>query len=175
MNRLERFRGHFYNWYDTRDLRASGSALRLHRRQRQSRGPPDRAGERVPRLDRSAARTRLSLSAGIRDSLNLAREARLALPDDRRMHATSPDQIDAAIAALAEALDAAEAADTEIATRLAALLPPVVTLVDIVRTLAGEWSGDAAGGSAFLERSDEAVDRRAGSGMSCRRKLRRTT
>ena len=22
MNRLERFRGHFYNWYDTHDLRA---------------------------------------------------------------------------------------------------------------------------------------------------------
>jgi cyclic beta-1,2-glucan synthetase len=32
MNRLEKFRGHFYNWYDTRDLRASGSPLRICRR-----------------------------------------------------------------------------------------------------------------------------------------------
>ena len=65
------------------------------------------------------------------------------------MHATSRDQIDAAIAALAEALGAAEAANTEIATRLAGLMPLAVTLVDIVRTLAGEWSDDAAGELLF--------------------------
>ena len=90
------------------------------------------------------------------------------------MHATSRDQIDAAIAALAEALDAAEAANSEIATRLAALIPLAVTLVDIVRTLAGEWGGEARGGSAFLERSDAAIAWKAGAGMSCRRRIRRT-
>ena len=29
MNRLERFRGHFYNWYDTRDLASAGAEIRL--------------------------------------------------------------------------------------------------------------------------------------------------
>ena len=143
MNRLERFRGHFYNWYDTRDLRA------LDPRYVSTVDSGNLAGHLIALangcrgwIDRPLAHG--GLFSGIRDSLNLACEARLALPDNRRMLATSRDQIDAAIVTLAGTLDAAEAANTDIATRLAALLPPVVTLVDIVRTLAGEWGGDAA-------------------------------
>ena len=51
----------------------------------------------------------------------------------------------------------AEAANSEIATRLAGLMPLAATLVDIVRTLAGEWGDEARGGAALLERSDAAV------------------
>ena len=36
---LERYRGHFYNWYDTQHARAAAAALRLLGRQRQSRRP----------------------------------------------------------------------------------------------------------------------------------------
>ena len=49
----------------------------------------------------------------------------------------------------AAALDVAEAGTTEIATRLSELVPLAATLADIVRTLAGEWGGDAGGELLF--------------------------
>jgi len=61
------------------------------------------------------------------------------------MHATSRDQIDEALNALAAALDAAEAATTDIGTRLSELVPLAATLADIVRTLVREWGEDAGG------------------------------
>jgi cyclic beta-1,2-glucan synthetase len=144
LNRLERFRGHFYNWYDTRDLRP------LDPRYVSTVDSGNLAGHLIALanacrdwIDRPLIPGRAF--SGIRDSLNLACEARLALPHDRRMLTTSRDQMDAAIAALAETLNNADAANTEIATQLAPLIPLAVTLVDIVRTLAGEWSDDAAG------------------------------
>ncbi|MEA3198285.1 MAG: cyclic beta,2-glucan synthetase, partial [Gammaproteobacteria bacterium] len=147
MKRLEKYRGHFYNWYDTRDLRPldpryvstvdSGNLaahlIALANACRDWIGLPLTHGQCFP---------------GIRDSLNLAREARRELPDDRRIHATSREQIDAAIDALATALNHAEAAAADIAPQLAILLPLAATLADIVRTLAGEWGED--GGSELL-------------------------
>jgi cyclic beta-1,2-glucan synthetase len=146
--RLERFRGHFYNWYDTRDLRP------LDPRYVSTVDSGNLAGHLIALANACCERMDLSLPpvesfAGIGDALNLAREARLELPDDRRMHATSRDQIDAAMAALAEGLAQAATANGEIASRLATLMPLAVTLVDIVSTLAGEWSGDAAGELLF--------------------------
>ena len=154
MGRLERFRGHFYNWYDTRDLRP------LDPRYISSVDSGNLAGHLIALAN--ACRDWIDRPpppddrfAGVGDSLNLAREARQALPDDRRMHATSPDQIDAAIVSLAAALSAAEALSfaeaerTDIATRLEALIPLAATLTDIVRTLVGEW-GDEAGGDLLF-------------------------
>jgi cyclic beta-1,2-glucan synthetase len=149
LNRLERFRGHFYNWYDTRDLRP------LDPRYVSTVDSGNLAGHLIALAN--ACRGWIDRPpvpdghfSGVRDSLNLACEARLALPDDRRMLATSRDQIDAALTTLAGRLDAAQSANhTEIALRLAALIPPAVTLVDIVRTLAGEWSGEAVGELLF--------------------------
>ena len=43
MNRLELFRGHFYNWYETRDLRPLEPKIRFLGGQRKSRGTSDRA------------------------------------------------------------------------------------------------------------------------------------
>ena len=147
MNRLQRFRGHFYNWYDTRDLRPldpryvstvdSGNlAAHLIALANACRGWIDPSP-----ADQSFA--------GVRDSLDLAREARRELPEDRRMHATSRDQIDEALGALAAALRDAETATTDIATRLAVLIPLAMTLADIVRTLAGEWGNEAGGELLF--------------------------
>jgi cyclic beta-1,2-glucan synthetase len=148
LNRLERFRGHFYNWYDTRDLRP------LDPRYVSTVDSGNLAGHLIALANACRGWIDPFLVpresfAGIRDSLNLASEARLELPEDLRMHATSRDQIDSAIAALAEALNVAEAANSEIATRLAGLTPIAATLVDIVRTLAGEWSDAASGELLF--------------------------
>jgi cyclic beta-1,2-glucan synthetase len=148
LNRLEKFRGHFYNWYDTRDFRP------LDPRYVSTVDSGNLAGHLIALanacrdwIDRPLVSARAF--SGIRDSLSLACEARLALPNDRRMLTTSRDQIDAAIATLAATLTAAEAENSEMTTRLTGLIPLVVTLVDIVRTLAGEWSDDAAGELLF--------------------------
>jgi cyclic beta-1,2-glucan synthetase len=152
MNRLERFRGHFYNWYETRDLRP------LDPRYVSTVDSGNLAGHLIALanavhdwIDRPLVPGRVL--SGIRDSLSLAGEARLALPGDRRMLTTARDQIDAAIARLSESLDAGEAADMDIAARLADLLPLAATLVDIVRTLAGEWGGEDAGDLLFWSES----------------------
>ena len=52
---LERFHGHLYNWYDTRDLSRLEPALRLDGRQRQPRRPSAGAVQRLSPDDRSAA------------------------------------------------------------------------------------------------------------------------
>ena len=167
LNRLERYRGHFYNWYDTRDLRP------LDPRYVSTVDSGNLAGHLIALANacRDCSDRPLApamVFSGIRDSLNLAREARLALPNDRRMLTTSRDQIDAAIDALAATLDAAAADHAEMAPRLAALIPLVVTLVDIVRTLAGEWGDGAAAELLFWS---EATQR---SMESCRRDVIQT-
>ena len=148
MSRLERFRGHFYNWYDTRDLRP------LDPRYVSTVDSGNLAGHLIALANASHSWIDLPLVQGhsfegVLDSLNLAREARQELPDDRRMLATSRDQIDDAIAALAAALDRAAGATTDITTRLGVTMPFAATLVDIVQTLAGEWGGDAGGDLLF--------------------------
>ena len=148
MSRLERFRGHFYNWYDTRDLRP------LDPRYVSTVDSGNLAGHLIALANACHGWLELPLVdghsfEGVLDSLTLAREARLELPDDRRMHATSREQIDDSIAALTAALDRAAAATTDIATRLDATMPLVVALVDIVRSLTDEWGSDAGGDLLF--------------------------
>jgi cyclic beta-1,2-glucan synthetase len=142
LKRLERFRGHFYNWYDTRDLRV----LDPHYVSTVDSG--NLAGHLIALAhacrEREVTRTSASPFAGVRDALDLVCEARLALPDDRRMHATSRDQIDSAIAALGHGLSQVAGAEEEIAGRFTRLMPLAVTLVDIVKTLTDEWHDDAA-------------------------------
>ncbi len=143
MNRLQRFRGHFYNWYDTRDMRP------LDPRYVSTVDSGNLAAHLIALANACRGWAHRPLVhgepfAGVRDSLLLVREARRGLPDDRRMHATSRDQIDEAIATLATALDHAEAATTDIAACMALLISLAATLTDIVRTLAGEWSDDAS-------------------------------
>jgi cyclic beta-1,2-glucan synthetase len=147
MNRLERFRGHFYNWYDSRDLRP------LDPRYVSTVDSGNLAAHLIALANACRDWIDPSLAdqafAGVRDSLDLAREARRELPEDLRMHATSRDQIDEAIGALAAALNNAETATTDVETRLAVLIPLAMTLADIVRTLAGEWGNEAAGELLF--------------------------
>ena len=143
MDRLERFRGHFYNWYDTRDLRV------LEPRYVSAVDSGNLAGHLIALANAcrgwiDSPLTSNECLGGIRDAFDLARAARSELPDDRRMHGTSPDQIDAAMASLSEALELAESSGTDAETRLADLVPLAETLADIVRTLVGEW-GDEAG------------------------------
>ncbi|HZM34226.1 MAG TPA: glucoamylase family protein [Burkholderiales bacterium] len=132
MGKLARFRGHFYNWYDTRDLRPlepqyvssvdsgnlAGHLIALANACREWIGAPGAGPES---------------SGGIEDALELTREALRALPDDRRTQTIARHQLDAALDALGAALPGSD----EIGTL-------AETMLDIARTLASE-RGDEAG------------------------------
>jgi cyclic beta-1,2-glucan synthetase len=124
MEKLARFRGHFYNWYDTRDLRPlepqyvssvdsgnlAGHLIALANACREWRAVPSAGAEAI---------------AGIEDALHLAREALRGLPADRRTQTIAREQLEAALEAKDVVRDAA-------------------TMVDIARALAHE-RGDEAG------------------------------
>ena len=136
MERLKRFRGHFFNWYDTSDLRPlepvyisavdsgnlAGHLIALANACAAWRGAhADDAG--------SASR----FATGIADSLTLAREALETLPDDRRTHLVSAAELGRALEALA----------TIPPERPEELAHQAASAVDLAHTLASE-RGDAA-------------------------------
>ena len=138
MNGLERFRGHFYNWYDTRDLRA------LYPKYVSSVDSGNLAGHLIAL--QSACREWLARpvigsewSAGIADALALAREALGALADDRRTQTVTRKQLDESLDTLEAALRAAPPhTPAAVAGRLAELADHADTVADIARTLADE-------------------------------------
>src|SRR2546425_3308111 len=137
MHALERFRGHFYNWYGTTDCRPldpqyvssvdsgnlAGHLLALAQ-----------ACEEMidrPRLDRSAL-------AGIEDTALLVRQSTVVAAGDARPRPASHER-------LAEALDAVTAAIRELprdspewVARLAALEARAYAVLDTARTLVHE-------------------------------------
>ncbi|MGB8436422.1 MAG: glucoamylase family protein, partial [Burkholderiales bacterium] len=143
MDGLQRFRGHFYNWYDTRDLRP------LDPRYVSSVDSGNLAGHLIALanacrewIDRPVADR--EMLSGIEDSLALTRESLQGLPDDRRTQTITRQQLGDALDALTAALRRAPMPPEDIGTRLAKVAPHAVTMADIARTLASE-RGDAAG------------------------------
>ncbi|MEO8716885.1 MAG: glucoamylase family protein, partial [Burkholderiales bacterium] len=133
MGGLQRFRGHFYNWYDTRDLRP------LEPRYVSSVDSGNLAGHLIAVANACREWMRSPVAGpeaigGIEDSLDLTRETLHGLPDDRRTQTITRNQLDAALDALRVALRQG----------LAESAPAAATMVDIARTLAGE-RGDEAG------------------------------
>ena len=84
IGRLERFRGHLYNWYDTDDLAAARAALRLDGRQRQPGRAPDDAQAGLPRAGRRPALTERGSRRGPRHARASAGCPLPALPGRRR-------------------------------------------------------------------------------------------
>ncbi len=137
MRRLERFRGHFYNWYDTTDLRPlepryvstvdSGNlASHLLVLGNACRGAIDR-----PLLDREAF-------AGIEDAVLLAHEAASALSDNRRTQTGTFSLLDQAREALAGSLRDPPVTPADWEARLRRLAVQADALVEVARTLTAE-------------------------------------
>jgi cyclic beta-1,2-glucan synthetase len=134
MRLLERFRGHFYNWYDTGGLRPlepryvstvdsgnlAGHLLAL--------GNACRSAVDRPLLDREAF-------AGIEDAVLLVQETASLLADDRRTQTITLAHLDQASRALAAALREPPVTPADWAARLRHLAVQADTLVDIARTL----------------------------------------
>ena len=137
MSGLQRFRGHFYNWYDTGDLRPldpryvssvdsgnlAGHLIAIANACREWIGCPLAASQ---------------LFAGIDDALSLARDAVRALPDDRRTQFATAQELDRALDALGAALGRDHSPPEEIPARLMDLAHQAATVVDIAHALAAE-------------------------------------
>ena len=141
MSRLELFHGHFYNWYDTRELHplkpqyvssvdsgnlaghllALGNACR-ELRQKSTVGP--------------------NLLAGVDDAIRLLREALADIADTRRTHTVTRKQLSNAVDALASALDSLPVDAADWAARFVDLRACAHTVADIAQAWAQE-RGDA--------------------------------
>ncbi len=104
MQRLKRHRGHFLNWYDTSDLRVLEPAYVS------TVDSGNLAGHLIALANACAAWRRTPTgglsdgSAGAADSLMLAQEALIVLPDDRRTHLVTSDELARGLDGLAAAL-----------------------------------------------------------------------
>ncbi|MBE0609481.1 MAG: glycosyl transferase [Dehalococcoidia bacterium] len=137
MSDLERFRGHFYNWYDTRDLRPldpryissvdsgnlAGHLIALANACREWRGRPIPGERRI---------------AGIKNALELTRDQADRLRGGQRTQTVSWHQFDHAHSLLAAGLEDAAGNDGALGERLAKLAIQADTLVDIVLALEAE-------------------------------------
>ena len=96
-NGLERFRGHFYNWYDTRDLRPLEPKYVSTVDSGNLAGHLHRAARGVSRAARSARSLGPEVLAGIADALLVLREALRSLSDDRRTLTVTRQDLDDAL------------------------------------------------------------------------------
>ena len=148
MGRLERFRGHFFNWYDTNDLRP------LDPRYVSTVDSGNLAGHLIAlanachewtvRTPNSAQRL-----GGIADALELARAATDRLRDGRRTQTATWQQLDQALTALAVELQLPDLADANLAARLTDLAAQADTVADIAAAFASERGDDTGADMLF--------------------------
>ena len=148
MKRLGRFRGHFYNWYDTQSLRP------LDPKYVSSVDSGNLAGHLIALanacrelLDRPLINPQWL--AGIADALALTRESLRGLADDRRTQTVTRKQLEQALDTLAALLLSIPATPAEIADRLAELALQADTVMDMARTLTEE-RGEGAGNEVLV-------------------------
>jgi len=168
MNRLEQFRGHFYNWYDTHDLRP------LEPKYISSVDSGNLAGHlivlgNVCREIVGAPVAGLQWCAGIDDALEITRESLRGLPDDRRTLSATRKHLEDALDDISTAVSASlgpaaepgfhgesghdaeksgapatTATPANLIRRLAELALRADTLTDIARTFSAERGDDAS-------------------------------
>ncbi len=134
MDRLERFRGHFFNWYDTRDLRP------LEPKYISSVDSGNLAGHLI--VLRSACREMISAPvvsqeafAGIADAVKLARSSLDALSSEPRISEPGRKQLQVALDSLGASLVSPARSPADFVARLADLKPACETLPDFARAL----------------------------------------
>jgi cyclic beta-1,2-glucan synthetase len=135
MKGLERYRGHFYNWYDTRELRP------LEPRYISAVDSGNLAGHLIAlrsacREMTNAPTVRVGWLRGIADALQLTRESLASLGEDRRTHTVTTKHLEDALEALSGALDALRKGSG--IPNLSELSLHADAVVDIARTLTAE-------------------------------------
>ena len=142
MSRLELFRGHFYNWYETRDLHP------LEPKYVSSVDSGNLAGHLIAfgnacqeMLDGPIAGS--AWRSGIEDALALTRESLSALAGDLRTHTVTPKQLEEALDALSATLQPDPRTPAGLAAQSVELGLHADSVIDIAQTLTAE-RGDGA-------------------------------
>jgi cyclic beta-1,2-glucan synthetase len=143
MDRLERYRGHFLNWYDTRTLAP------LDPKYVSTVDSGNLAAHLIAVRQACLAAGPLPapwpvLASGIRDALSLLREASEDGLSPRRDSAVTRRQLVAAIGEIEALLDEPLASEARRSESLRELARRSATLADMVETLAGEQRGEGA-------------------------------
>ena len=142
MNGLERFRGHFYNWYDTRDLRPLDPKYVSSVDSGNLAGHLVALGQACQDIIERPVLGPQALS-GIADTILLLRASARALVDDRRTQTVTRRHLDEALDALTNALGPAPVTPGDWVARLTELEARAHNVTDIARTLNAE-RGDSA-------------------------------
>ncbi len=144
MNRLERFNGHFFNWYDTHDLHP------LEPKYISSVDSGNLAGHLI--VLRSACREMIAapvigpdLLTGIADAVKLARGALDALSSDRRISEIARKKLQIALDSLAASLKSPAGSPVDFAVRLSNLNRQSETLPDLARALVEDGNSNVNG------------------------------
>ncbi len=141
MGRLQGYRGHLFNWYDTRDLRP------LEPRYVSSVDSGNLAAHLIAlssacdEWQRSPVLAQKAVS-GLGDALDLAREALQVLPDDVRTQAITRHQLEDALDDLDAALWARGMAPEEVSEALEEAVPFAVTLADVAQAMTTDLGAD---------------------------------
>jgi cyclic beta-1,2-glucan synthetase len=139
MARMPRFRGHFYNWYDTRDLRA------LEPKYISSVDSGNLAGHLIAIANackewRQSPMTVATRRAGIVDALALTSEHAVRLRLGRGTQTVTPRQIEDSLAAMTKTLGSASSSEEKLAAQLSALAVEAASTIDIANAIALERS-----------------------------------
>ena len=149
---LTRYRGHFYNWYDTRDLRP------LDPRYVSTVDSGNLAGHLITLANACREWTVVAPTAaqrltGIADALDLAREATDNLRDGRRTLTVTWHQLDDALATLSARMQQARSDLRGIGVHLADLGAQAEIMVDIASAFASERGDDTGADMLFWMRA----------------------
>jgi cyclic beta-1,2-glucan synthetase len=139
MTRMPRFRGHFFNWYDTRDLRV------LEPKYVSSVDSGNLGGHLIAvanacREWRKSSMPVASRRAGVADALALTAEQAVDLRRGRRTQTVTPRQLEDSLASMTRTLEGASLADEAFATQLTELSGEAAAVLDIARAIALERS-----------------------------------
>ena len=137
MGKLQQFRGHFYNWYDTSNLQP------LNPPYVSSVDSGNMAGHLLPLANGcTELLQKESIDAhiitGLRDTIDLIREALARTNETRRAHTVTRKQLSNAVDAIANLLEPAPENAIDWAVRLLTLRERASTAADISQTLMQE-------------------------------------
>jgi cyclic beta-1,2-glucan synthetase len=137
MGRLQRVRGHFLNWYDTRDLRP------LEPRYVSTVDSGNLAGHLIALANACREWSDRPLNVaqrfgGVADALDITRAECARLRDGRKTQTVTLHQLDDALAVVASALQQASLSQVDCQAQFAGLRAHVEVMVDIASALAVE-------------------------------------
>ena len=143
MKRMEQFRGHFYNWYGTRDLRPLDPKYVSSVDSGNLAGHLIALGNACREMITRPVVDRQWLS-GVEDSIALIRESLGALRADRRSHTVTPKQLEEVLDSMAALIPSNPQSVKELTTWLEELAADGDSIADIARTLTLERTDPAA-------------------------------